>query len=98
MTSANATFLPYAKHSISDLDITAVGRALASDAITRGPGVEEFEDAIARHCGVKYAVAFNSGSTALRASCFAAKITEGDRLVTTPNTFVATAVAGMSLG
>ncbi len=98
MTSANATFLPYAKHSISDLDITAVGRALASDAITRGPRVEEFEDAIARHCGVKYAVAFNSGSTALRASCFAAKITEGDRLVTTPNTFVATAVAGMSLG
>lgn len=88
-------FIPYAKQSIDDADILAVGQALQGSVITRGPTVEAFEEAIASYCGAKYAVAFNSGTTALIAACHAAGITSNDRLLTTPNTFIATAGAGI---
>lgn len=91
-------FLPYARQSIDSLDIQEVSRALTADFITRGPRVEAFEEAIANYCGAKYAVAFNSASTALLASCYAAKMGPGDRLITTPNTFVASVTSAMHHG
>lgn len=91
-------FLPYAKQSIADEDIEAVAQALRSNAITRGPVVEAFEEAVAAYCGAKYAVAFTNGTAALFAACFAAETGPYDRLLTTPNTFIATAGAGIQFG
>jgi dTDP-4-amino-4,6-dideoxygalactose transaminase len=87
-------FIPYAKQSIDKVDIQAAVKALENDIVTRGCLVEEFEKTVAEFCGAKYAVAFNSGSTALFAASFAAKINAFDHFITSPNTFVATATAG----
>ncbi len=82
--------IPYARQSIDEKDLAAVKSALKGDFITRGPLVGKFEQAVADYCEVKYAVAFNSGSTALAAAYAAADFTSCDRVISTPNTFVAT--------
>jgi dTDP-4-amino-4,6-dideoxygalactose transaminase len=87
--------LPYARQSISSQDIQAVEKALNSPYITRGPYVAAFEAAVAQYCNTVYAVAFNSGTTALQAACHAAQVGPNDRILTTPNSFAATLIAGM---
>lgn len=82
--------IPYARQSISQEDIEAVQQALSQPQITRGPLVEAFEKAMADYCGATYAVAFSSGTAALAAAYFAADIGPSDRVLTTPNSFVAT--------
>ncbi len=89
------SFLPYAHQSISKEDLDAVSRALTEEFITRGPQVEAFEQEVAAYCGAQYAVAFNSGTAALVASCFAADLGASDRLISTANTFIGT-IAGAS--
>lgn len=80
---------PYAKQSISEADKECVRKVLGSPLITRGPETELFENEVASYCGARFAVAFNSASSALLASFFAAKASARDRLLTTPNSFVA---------
>jgi len=58
-----------------------------------GPKVEEFERAISEYLGVKYALTFNSGTSALHAALLAYKIGEGDRVIVPSFTFIATANA-----
>lgn len=83
-------FIPYGHQSINEEDIAAVTEALKGDLITRGPKVEAFEKQIASYCGAEYAVAFTSGTTALYASYFAIDCGPKDRVLTSPNTFIAT--------
>lgn len=85
------THIPYARHWIEGDDIEAVEQALKSDWLTQGPKVGEFEEKIAAYCGAKFAVAFNSGTSALHASCFVAGIGQNDEVITSPITFVASA-------
>jgi len=94
----SGTFLPYAHQSINQADLDAVKEALSREVITRGETVEEFEKTFAQYCGAYHAVAFNSASTALAAACHAAKVTPADKVLTTPNTFVATSGAAMHMG
>ena len=82
-------YLPYGHQWIDNKDISAVINVLKSDFITQGPKVKEFEDAVAEYCGVKYAVAFSSGTAALHGAAFAAGVKKGDEGITTPITFVA---------
>ncbi len=91
-------FFPYARQSINEDDRKAVLEALSQDLITRGPKTKEFEERIAEYVGAKWAVAFNSGSSALYASCFAANAGPADRCITTPNSFIATVGAAMRYG
>lgn len=91
-------FLPYGKQTIDDEDIEEVVKTLKSPLITQGPKIEEFEKDIAKYCGAKYAVAFNSGTSALHGAYFALGIGKGDEVITTPNTFVATSNAALYLG
>lgn len=93
MTTQN--FLPYVRQSIDQSDIEAVTTALKSEIITRGEIVQNFEKAIAEYCGATYAVAFNSGSSALYACYQAADLGSHDRMITTPNTFVSTVSTAM---
>lgn len=83
--------IPYGKHEISEEDIQAVVDTLQSDNITQGPKLEEFEEAFASYIGSKYAVAVSSGTAALHLSARALGIGPGDKIITTPVTFAATA-------
>ncbi len=84
-------YLPYGKQSIDKDDIQAVLNVLKSDFLTTGPTIKQFEARIASYVGAKYAVAFSSGTAALHGACFAAGISDGDEVITTPMTFAASA-------
>src|SRR3989344_7222991 len=83
--------IPYARQQIDETDIQAVVRVLRSDFLTQGTAVPRFEDAVSRYCGVKYAVAYSSGTAALHGACFAAGINKDDEVITSPLTFAASA-------
>jgi UDP-4-amino-4,6-dideoxy-N-acetyl-beta-L-altrosamine transaminase len=90
--------IPYARQTISEQDIRAVTEILQSDWLTQGPAVERFEKAVAASCGARFAVAVNSGTSALHIACLAAGLKQGEALWTTPNTFVASANCGLYCG
>lgn len=91
--------LPYGRQSIDDGDVEAVVAALTSDWLTTGPRVDAFESEIARLVGLdEPAVSVTSGTAALHVAYAALGIGPGDRVVTTPLTFVATAAAAVQLG
>ena len=92
------TFLPYGHQSITEEDIQAVVETLSSPNLTQGPKIEQFEKSVADYVGAKYAVAFSNGTGALYAACHAAGIGEGDEVITTPITFVATSNAVLYCG
>src|SRR5256712_2493146 len=92
-TPVRSRLLPYAHQTIDSGDIAAVGEALSSSLITQGPTLERFERALAGRARVKHAVAFSSGTAALHGACWAAGLGPGDRAITTPLTFAATANA-----
>jgi UDP-4-amino-4,6-dideoxy-N-acetyl-beta-L-altrosamine transaminase len=83
--------IPYARQDVSDADVEAVIRVLRSDFLTQGPVVPAFERAVAAYCGAAEAVATNSGTSALHLACLALGVGPGDRVWTSPNTFVASA-------
>jgi UDP-4-amino-4,6-dideoxy-N-acetyl-beta-L-altrosamine transaminase len=83
--------IPYGKHFISEEDLQAVNSALLSDFITQGPQSEEFEKAFAEYIGVKYALAVSNGTAALHIAAKAIGVSTGDKVITTPLTFVASA-------
>jgi len=91
-------FIPYGRQFIDEDDIKAVVEVLKSDFITQGPKIFEFEKKLAEYCGAKYAVVFNSGTSALHAAYFAIGLSQGDEFITSPITFVSTANAGIFLG
>jgi len=91
-------FLPYGKQTIDDEDIREVVETLKSPFITQGPKIEEFEKKLAKYVGAKYAVAFNSGTSALHGAYFALGLGNGNEMITSPNTFVATSNAALYLG
>lgn len=84
-------FIPYGKQYIDDQDIKSVNEALQSPYLTTGPKVEEFEKELCEFTSAKFAVAISNGTAALHAACYAAGISEGDEVITTPITFAASA-------
>lgn len=90
--------IPYGRQIIEEDDIQAVVEVLKSDYLTTGPQITEFEESVADYVGAKYAVAIANGTAALHAACFAAGIGEGDEVITTPLTFVASANCVLYLG
>ena len=63
--------IPYSRQSIDKADIKSVINVLKSDFLTQGPLVEKFEIKIKKFCGVKFATAVNSATSALHISCLA---------------------------
>lgn len=96
--SNSSNFIPYGRQCIDEDDIQAVVDVLKSDWLTQGPKIEEFERKIAGYCDAGYAVVFNSGTSALHGAYFALGLVQDDEFITTPNTFAATANAGIYLG
>jgi UDP-4-amino-4,6-dideoxy-N-acetyl-beta-L-altrosamine transaminase len=85
------SIIPYGRQSIDQDDIDAVVDTLKSDFLTQGPKVEEFEVAFAKYVGSKYAVAVSNATTGLHISVLALGLKPGERVITTPITFAATA-------
>lgn len=83
--------IPYGKQYITDDDIRAVIEALQSDYLTQGPKIAEFEQAFASYIGSKYAVAVANGTAALHLNALALGVKTGDKVITTPITFAASA-------
>jgi UDP-4-amino-4,6-dideoxy-N-acetyl-beta-L-altrosamine transaminase len=83
--------IPYGKQFISELDISAVVETLRSDHLTQGPKVEEFENAFSKYIGCKYSIAVANGTAALHLCALALDIQTGDKVITTPITFAASA-------
>lgn len=85
--------IPYGHQSIDDDDIEQVIQVLKSDWITTGPKIEEFEKALCAYIGCRYAIAVNSGTSALDIAVQALNLPPGSEIITTPFTFVATSNA-----
>ncbi len=83
--------IPYGKQHLIQEDIDAAISVLKSDFITQGPVVDEFEKAYANYIGSKYAVAVSNGTTALHLSAMALGVSKGDKVITSPLTFAASA-------
>lgn len=83
-------FIPYSTQLIDKRDISRVKSALKSPLLTQGELCEEFEKKIAKYIGAKYALCFNSATSALYCA-YRCAFKQGQSVITTPNSFVATA-------
>ncbi len=83
--------IPYGKQQINQEDLDAVAKALTSDFLTQGPLIADFENAFAAYVGSKYAVALSNGTAALHLCAMALDVKPGQKVITTPITFAASA-------
>ncbi|MFA6322233.1 MAG: DegT/DnrJ/EryC1/StrS family aminotransferase [Candidatus Buchananbacteria bacterium] len=82
---------PLAKPSISSQDKKRVMAVLSSGKLSLGPVYQEFEKKFAKTIGTKYACAVSSGTAGLHLAMIAAGIKEGDEVITSPFSFIASA-------
>ncbi len=90
--------IPYGRQCLDDEDIASVLGLLKSSNLTQGPKIEEFECGLAAVTGASYATAVNSGTSGLHVACMAAGIGPGDEVITSTNTFVASANCAVYCG
>ncbi|WP_298501388.1 DegT/DnrJ/EryC1/StrS aminotransferase family protein [uncultured Methanobrevibacter sp.] len=81
--------VPIAKPIIGEEEIENVVEVLKSGMIAQGPKVEEFEERYAEWVGADYGIAVNSGTAALHVALLSCGVGEGDEVITTPFTFIA---------
>ena len=81
--------VPIAKPIIGNEEIENVVEVLKSGMIAQGPKVEEFEEEFAEWVGADYGIAVNSGTAALHVALLSCGIGEGDEVITSPFTFIA---------
>lgn len=81
--------IPIAKPAIGEEEISAVKIVLESGRLTMGPNVDAFEKEFASYIGTEYAVALNSGTSALLCALLAGKV-KGE-VITTPFSFISSA-------
>lgn len=82
--------IPLARPDIGKDEIEAVLKTMKSGWVSQGKRVEQFEKSFAKYCGVKHGVAVNTGTAALHVALAALGIKEGDEIITTPLSCVAT--------
>jgi len=90
--------IPYGRQQVTDDDIQSVIDVLKSDYLTQGPKIAEFEAAFAEYTGSKYAVAVSNGTAALQLGVRSLNIQPGDRVISTPITFVSSVNCVRHLG
>ena len=83
--------IPYGRHNITEKDIQSVVETLQSNNLTQEPKIAEFEKKFAEYIGCKYAVAVANGTVALHLCAMAVDVKEGDKVISTPVTFSASA-------
>ncbi|WP_349360292.1 UDP-4-amino-4,6-dideoxy-N-acetyl-beta-L-altrosamine transaminase [Stappia sp.] len=90
--------IPYGRQDIAEADLDAVNAVLLGDFITQGPAIRGFEQDLEAYCGVRHVIAMSSATAALHLACLALDLGPGDRLWTSPNTFVASSNAALYCG
>ena len=90
--------IPYGRQEITEADIDAVVEVLRSDFLTQGPMVPRFEQTVLDAVGGCHAIAVNSATSALHMACLALGLGAGDRLWTTPVSFVASSNCALYCG
>lgn len=90
--------IPYGRQNIEKDDIDVVIETLQSDFLTQGPKIAEFENVFAEYVDAKYAVAVSNATAGLHIANMALGVGEGDRVITTPITFAASANASRYCG
>ncbi|CAL66992.1 UDP-4-amino-4,6-dideoxy-N-acetyl-beta-L-altrosamine transaminase [Christiangramia forsetii] len=83
--------IPYGRQNITEEDIEVVIETLKSDYLTQGPKIAEFEESFAAYVDSRYAVAVSNGTAALHLCAMSLNIQSGDKVITTPITFAASA-------
>ena len=86
------------RHSVTEADIQDVAAVLRSVFLTTGPKCAAFEKAFAEYLGVQDVVSVSSCTSALFLSLAGLDIKEGDEVITTPMTFIATSNAALHVG
>lgn len=98
MNSRTQNIIPYGRQMISEADVAAVVAVLRSPFLTQGPVLPAFEQAVATKVAARHGVAMNSATSALHLACLSLGLGKGDRLWTSPITFVASANCGLYCG
>ncbi len=83
--------IPLSSPDITHKEMEVITNVLSTPYLSIGPKVEEFEKKIAAFIGVKYAIAVNSGTSALHLCIRSLDIKDGDEVITTPFSFIASA-------
>lgn len=83
--------VPLSSPDITDLEIESVEAVLRTPSLSLGPKLPEFEQAVADYVGTRYAVAVNSGTSGLHLAVRSLGLGEGDEVITSPFSFVASA-------
>ena len=83
--------VPMSSPDLTDAEREAVAAVLKTRTLSIGPEIEAFEQAVARLAGRRHAIAVSSGTAALHLCVRAAGIQEGDLVITSPFSFVASA-------
>jgi len=81
-----------------ELEEKAILEVLRSGHVASGPKVKEFEEEFALYLGVKFSSALSSGTAALHLACLALGVGEGDEVITTPFSFIASSNAAVYCG
>jgi len=83
--------IPMSAPDITEVEREAVRRVLDTPCLSIGPCIRDFETELGRYLGVRHAVGVSSGTAALHLAVIAAGIGEGNEVITTPFSFVASA-------
>jgi dTDP-4-amino-4,6-dideoxygalactose transaminase len=96
--SSTPAFLPFTKPTIDEETIAAVGAVLRSGWLTSGANVKELEAQLSTYFGGRPVRTFNSGTCTMEIALRIAGIGAGDEVITTPNSWVATANVIIEVG
>ncbi len=94
----NGSFIPFSSPDIGEEEIAEVIDVLRSGWITTGPKCKRFEDDFITATGASHAISVNSATAGLHLALEAFGVGRGDKVLTTPNTFTATAEVIRYLG
>ncbi len=83
--------VPMSSPHLGEREICAVIDVLSTPVLSMGPKIVSFEQAVCTYCGVKHAIAVNSGTSGLHLAVIAAGVKEGDLVITSPFSFIASA-------
>jgi len=95
---ADNSFIPFTRPSFDQATIDAVGEVLRSGWVTSGPKLAEFESALSDFFGGRPVRCFANGTATMKIALQVAGIGEGDEVITTPISWVATSNVILGVG
>ena len=98
MSNASPEFIPFTRPSFNQETIDAVAEVLRSGWVTSGPKLAEFESTLSNYFGGRPVRCFANGTATMKIALQVAGIGEGDEVITTPISWVATSNVILSVG